>query len=64
MYIKNLKELREKRNLTQKNIAEVLEINRGTYLRYENGKRDLPTEYLVKLAKYYNTTTDNILGIK
>ena len=64
MYIENLKKFRKEKNLTQKNIAEELELNRGTYLRYESGKRDIPTEYLIKLAKFYNKTTDELLGIK
>lgn len=64
MYIKNLKEFRESKNLTQENIAEVLEMKRPQYSRYETGKRDLPVDCLVKLAEFYNTTTDNLLGLK
>lgn len=64
MYIKNLKIFREQRNLTQKNVAEILEMQQVQYYRYEAGKRDLPTEDLIKLAKFYNTTTDELLGIK
>lgn len=64
MYIKNLKEFREERELTQKEIANVLEMKQQQYARYETGKRELPVNCLVKLAAFYNTTTDNILGIK
>lgn len=64
MYIKNLKELRENKNLTQNNIAEKLKITQQQYCLYETGKRELPVTCLVKLAEFYNTTTDNILGIE
>lgn len=64
MYIKNLKELRENKNLTQENIAEILGMKRQQYYRYETGKRELPINCLVKLAEFYNTSTDEILGIK
>ena len=50
-----LKELRED--------AEYLHIKQNTYSQYENGQRQLPIEMLIKLAEYYNVTTDYILGI-
>lgn len=64
MYIKNLKEFRKQRKLTQENIANILEMKQEQYQRYEIGKRDLPIEHLITLAEFYNTSTDNILGIK
>lgn len=64
MYIKNLKEFREKNNMTQENVAEALKTTRQQYWRYETGKRDLPISYLPKLAELYKTSTDNILGLK
>lgn len=64
MYIKNLKEFRENKKLTQNDIANVLEMKREQYQRYEVGKRELPINCLVKLAEFYNTSTDEILGIK
>lgn len=64
MFIKNLKELRKENKSTQKDISDVLKITREQYSLYETGKRDLPIEHLVKLAKFYNKSTDEILGIK
>ena len=64
MYIKNLKEFRENKNLTQENIAEILGMKKQQYYRYETGQRDLPLNHLIKLAQFYNTSTDKILGIK
>lgn len=64
MYIKNLKEFRENKKLTQNDIANVLKMKREQYQRYEVGKRELPINCLVKLAEFYNTSTDEILGIK
>lgn len=64
MYIKNLKEFRENKNLTQENIAEVLGMKSQQYYRYEKGKRDLPITCLIKLAEFYQTSTDELLGIK
>ncbi len=64
MYIKNLKEFRKNKNLTQENIAEILETTREQYSRYETGKRDLPINHLITLAEFYEKTTDELLGIK
>lgn len=58
-----LKDLREDYNLKQKDIAEYLHIKQNTYSQYENGQRQLPIDILIKLAKYYNVSTDYILGI-
>lgn len=59
-----LKELREEKGITQKEIASYLNIKQNTYSQYETGNRELPIEVLIKLAKYYNTTTDYILGLE
>ena len=58
-----IKELREDNNLTQREVAEYLQIKQNTYCQYENGQRQLPLECLVALAKFYKTTTDYILGL-
>lgn len=58
-----LKELREDSDIPQRVIAEYLHIKQNTYSQYENGQRQLPIDILIKLAKYYNVTTDYILGI-
>ena len=58
-----LKELREDNDLTQKQIADYLNVKQNTYSQYENGQRQLPLECLIALAKLYKTTTDYILEL-
>lgn len=58
-----LKALREDSDLTQKVIADYLHIKQNTYSQYENGQRQIPIDMLIRLAKYYNTSTDYILGL-
>lgn len=62
MLYKRLRDLREDRDLLQKDIAKVLNCSQVCYSRYESGKRDLPTDVLIKLADFYNVSTDYILG--
>lgn len=59
-----LKELREENGFTQTQIAEYLNIKQNTYSQYENEKRQLPIDVLIKLSKYYKVTTDYILGLE
>ncbi len=58
-----IRDLREDRDLTQKQVADYLHIKQNTYSQYENGQRQLPLECLIALAKFYNTSTDYILGL-
>ena len=63
MYLKRLKDLREDFDKKQYEIAQLLNITRQQYSLYETGKRDLPIKYLGILAKFYNTSSDYILGL-
>ena len=58
-----IRDLREDRDLTQKEIADYLHVRQNTYSQYENGQRQLPIEVLIALAVYYKTSTDYILGL-
>ncbi|MEI3530525.1 MAG: helix-turn-helix transcriptional regulator [Bacilli bacterium] len=58
---KRIKDLREDSDLTQKQIADILNISQRGYSHYETGDNDIPTEILIKLSKYYNTSIDYIL---
>ena len=58
-----IRNLREDNDLLQKDLAKYLNCSQVCYSRYERGLRDIPTETLIKLASYYNTSTDYILGI-
>lgn len=58
-----LRDLREDKDLTQAEIASVLNCEQNTYHQYETGKRQIPINLLIKLAKYYNTSIDYILDL-
>lgn len=58
-----LLELRTDRDLYQKDIANFLNITQRNYSYIETGKSDIPTQILVDLAVFYNTSVDYILGI-
>lgn len=58
-----IKDLREDADITQRQLADYLNIKQNTYSQYENGQRQLPLDALVKLADYFKTSTDYILGL-
>ena len=58
-----LKELREERGLTQKEVARLLGLNSVTYLHYEKSQREPPLAVLVEMAKFFDVTTDYLLGV-
>lgn len=57
-----IRSLREDRDLTQKQIAQLLGMSQTGYSKYETGENDIPTAVLIKLADFYGTTTDYLLG--
>lgn len=62
MKFQRLRDLREDKDLLQKDIAEILGITQTVYSRYERGFQTIPVAHLLKLADYYDTSTDYILG--
>lgn len=58
-----LKDLREDKDMLQKDIAKILDMSQTGYSKYEVETNDIPTEILKKLAFFYNTSIDYILGI-
>lgn len=58
-----IRNLREDKDLTQKQIGIILNMSQTGYNQYEIGKNDIPTRILIELAKFYNTSTDYILGL-
>ena len=60
---KRIRDLREDRDFSQKQLAEMLNISQSTYSRYESGFLDVPSEILISLSKIYGVTTDYILGL-
>ena len=61
MLCSNLKYLREKNKLTQSELAKILEVSRSTYANYEKEDSVLPASQLLKLAKFYKVSTDDLL---
>ena len=57
-----IRDLREDKDLTQRQLAEYLLCDQSLYSKYERGERPLPLEYAVKLADYYGVSTDYLLG--
>lgn len=58
-----LRDLREDRDMTQVELAECLHVAQSTLSQYENGQRQLPMELLIEAAKFFETSTDYILGL-
>ena len=58
---KRIRDLREDRDLTQKNMGEILNCSQRIYSNYECGDVDIPTQILIKLARIYNTSIDYLL---
>ncbi len=61
-HYQRIRDLREDADLYQKDLAKVLNCAQTTYSDYERGALDIPTEVLIRLADYYQTSTDYILG--
>ncbi len=63
MNFKRIRDLREDNDLTQKEIGKILNVAQRTYSSYENGVRNIPIQCVITLAKFYNTSTDYLLGL-
>ena len=59
---KRIRDLREDADLNQTKVAQYLDMSQTGYSKYETGENDVPTIVLIKLAKFYNTSIDYILG--
>ncbi|MBQ7291285.1 MAG: helix-turn-helix transcriptional regulator [Clostridia bacterium] len=60
---KRIRDLREDKDITQKEISKILNCSQQVYSNYELGQRDIPTYILIKLSNFYNVSVDYILGI-
>lgn len=58
-----IRDLREDRDLKQKEVAEILFCSQQVYSNYELGQRDIPTAVLIKLSEFYHVSVDYILGL-
>ncbi len=59
----HIRELREDNDLSQADVAKILNCSQVAYSYYELGRRDIPCEVLINLARYYKCTTDYLLGL-
>ena len=57
-----IRDLREDRDLNQRQLAEYLNCSQQVYSNYELGQRDIPTDVLIKLADFYQVSIDYLLG--
>ena len=57
-----IRDLREDHDLNQTQVASMLGMSQTGYSKYETGENDIPTAILIKLARYYNTSIDYLLG--
>ncbi len=58
-----IRDLREDADLRQQDLAGYLQCTQVSYSHYELGKRDIPTDVLIRLARFYRTSTDYLLGL-
>ena len=59
---KRVRDLREDKDISQKELAAILGMSQTGYSKYETGENDIPTHILLKLADFYGTSVDYILG--
>ena len=63
MQFKNLRSIREDKDIKQKDIAAYLNVSQNTYSQYETGTISLSAETAILLANYYETSVDYLLGL-
>ncbi len=60
---RRIRDLREDRDLKQRQVAQYLNCSQQVYSNYELGQRDIPTDVLIRLAELYNVSVDYLLGL-
>ncbi len=63
MQFGKIRDLREDHDMYQKDVAKLLGISQQYYSEYEKGKRTIPIQHLITLAKFYDTSIDYIVGL-
>ena len=58
-----IRDLREDRDLKQRQLAEFLNCSQQVYSNYELGQRDIPTDVLIRLSDFYGVSVDYLLGL-
>ena len=62
MKYSRIRDLREDKDMNQTQVAKMLGMSQTGYSKYETGENDNPTTVLIKLARFYNTSIDYLLG--
>lgn len=62
-YAQKIRDLREDKDLTQAQIAQLLNTTKNQIGKYERGEQEMPIKHLITLATFYNVSTDYILGM-
>mgnify|MGYP004626448021 FL=1 len=63
MYFQQIRDLRKDAEQTQQTVADYLNMQRCVYRRYECGEREIPVWAVIRLAEYYDVSTDYLLGL-
>ena len=63
-YTTRLKQFRQTANISQREIADTIQITQQQYSRYEAGQNELPIRYLIVICKHFNISADWLLGLK
>ena len=63
MVYRRIRDLREDKDITQKEMAKMLNCSQQVYCNYELGQRDIPTDILIKLSQFHKVSVDYILGL-
>ena len=64
MIVSRLLEIRKQRGLSQRQVAELLEMQQQQYCRYENGQNEIPVRHVITLCRFYGISADWLLGLK
>ena len=62
-YYRRLRDMREDHDLTQSDVAKILNTAREQYNKYELGKQEIPFHHVITLAKYYKVSIDFLAGL-
>lgn len=64
MIYRRIRDLREDNDLSQREVAKMLNCSQQVYSNYELGQRDIPTQVLIQLSRFYGVSVDYILGLR
>jgi len=62
-FSERLRELRTEKSLSARALAALVDLNKASINNWENGTHDIKSEYLIRLAKFFNVSTDYLLGL-